>query len=256
MNRTLYKKIKSVYKGIKKIFNFFGFEITLKSSPVRSFAGFFDLIKSKGFQPGTVFDVGVGNGTNEIYESFPRVQHVLVEPLEEFEEVIEGLKKKYNALYFKAAAGKEEGSISIACGNASQKSSIVKKIIRDSNQVETREVPLTTIDNICSENNFKTPFIIKVDVEGAELLVMEGARKALEDTEIVILEIAIWDRFGEVPELHEVVTKMKKYGFVVFDIVGLADMYRNRGILGYSDIVFVNEKGFFRDGKILSSCES
>ena len=36
-----------------------------------------------GFVPETVIDVGAGEGTFEIYETFPDAYHLLIEPLEE-----------------------------------------------------------------------------------------------------------------------------------------------------------------------------
>lgn len=53
-------------------------------------------------------------------------------------------------------------------------------------QKQITEVPLTTIDKTCSEQNL-VPDVIKIDVEGAELLVLKGAKNTIEKCKPTIL---------------------------------------------------------------------
>ena len=48
-----------------------------------------DLLVSRGVPVGTILDVGVLNGTPELKQAFPRVRHILFEPVAEFTADIE-----------------------------------------------------------------------------------------------------------------------------------------------------------------------
>jgi methyltransferase FkbM-like protein len=109
----------------------------------------------------------------------------------------------------------------------------------------SREVPLKAIDDLCTEVKFGGPYLLKVDVQGAELLVLDGARRTLQDTELVILEVSLLHLYRDGPQLHDVVGYMRERGFLVYDIVG----GHNRpldGALAQVDLVFVRENGRFR----------
>jgi len=56
---------------------------------------------SIGFDSFTIIDVGVGYGTNALYNSkFPNNKILLIEPLKEFQTILEGICEKYNAVKY------------------------------------------------------------------------------------------------------------------------------------------------------------
>ena len=108
-----------------------------------------------------------------------------------------------------------------------------------------RTVPLKTLDTLCHECELSGPYLIKVDVQGAELDVMAGAKQVLGQTEMVILETSLFQFFVDGPQFHDTVSVMREYGFVVYDIFGL--QYRLLdGALSQVDLLFVREEGIFR----------
>ena len=76
-----------------------------------------------------------------------------------------------------------------------------------------RIIPMITLDNVCEEKKLKGPYVLKVDVQGAELLVLEGAVKVLENCDLVILEVSFFNFRKDTPDLFEVVQYMKNQGF-------------------------------------------
>ena len=68
-------------------------------------------------------------------------------------------------------------------------SSLLREIEGPSVDGVPRQVPIITVDQACSDRNLKGPYLIKVDVQGAELQVLAGASRTLQQTEAVILEV-------------------------------------------------------------------
>jgi FkbM family methyltransferase len=202
-------------------------------------------VSKLGFKPKTVIDVGVATGTYELYKTFPNAKHLLIEPLREFENDLKQISSKYNAEYVIAAAGPRSGTVEINVHPDLLGSSIYKE--SDGSYVDgtSRRVPVVTIDALCNERHLVRPYLIKVDVQGAERLVLDGAQKVLKDTEVVILEVHFFQFHINGPQFFDMVSYMKKYGFVVYDIFG----GYNRPLdyaLASVDMVFVKENGMFR----------
>jgi hypothetical protein len=108
-----------------------------------------------------------------------------------------------------------------------------------------REVPVVTIDDLCGEKGLSWPYLTRADVHGAELLLLEGAKRVLEDTEIVILETDFSRFFIDGPQFFDIVNYMKYHGFCVYDIIG--QHYRPLdGSLATVDLIFAKENGQFR----------
>ena len=73
----------------------FNQKVVSSKSALRDWPGFFDHVKSLGFYPNTIIDVGVASFTKHLYEAFPDSRIMLIEPLIEFEESLQGLTKQF-----------------------------------------------------------------------------------------------------------------------------------------------------------------
>lgn len=234
-----------LYNVVRTLLHRSGYRLQIKGEPIRNYEECFANLIRQGFQPQTVFDVGVADGTSELYKAFPQAQHVLIEPLVEYTQTIQALAAKYKILFFIAAAGSQPGTTVINIGHDMRKSSVLRDLIKSDIQTK-RTVPVITLDGLRQEHDFLPPYLLKVDVEGAELLVLEGSKQLLVDTDVVILEVSVWDKANpHIPEVYAVVSAMKHYGFVVYDIIGAAIEPANGG-LRHVDFVFVKENGLFR----------
>jgi FkbM family methyltransferase len=191
-----------------------------------------------GCRPRTVVDVGVADGTPELYASFPRARHLLVEPLPEFEGALRGICGRYEAEYVLAAAGAVPGTATLMVGGDLRVTSLLEH-----DAASRRPVPVVTLDALCRER--PGPFVVKVDVQGAELAVMAGAAEVLRQSELVVLETSLFRFYEGAPDLHAVVDFMKRRGFVVYDVVG-ARWRPLDGALAQVDLVFAREDGVLR----------
>jgi hypothetical protein len=115
----------------------------------------------------------------------------------------------------------------------------------DGTEPVRREVPLVRLDDVVRERGLSGPFVVKVDVEGGELAVLAGAPGVLAESELVLLEVSLFELVAGAPPFHEVVSGMHDHGFVA------ADFYNghNRpldGALAQTDVAFVRMDGRFR----------
>lgn len=84
--------------------------------------------------------------------------------------------------------------------------------------IETVSCNFTTMDEIIDDGRYSTPDFIKIDVEGAELLVLKGGRKAFDrgHRPIMLIEmLAPWERaFRYGP--WDALNWLRKYGYEFF----------------------------------------
>jgi len=110
---------------------------------------------------------------------------------------------------------------------------------------DQRIVPQTTLDHEVLQHNLKCPFLVKIDVQGFELEVLEGAVDTLKQAEIVILEVSLFQFYKSSPTFAEVIRYMNEKKFSVYDIFNGA--YRPiDDALGQVDILFVKTNGPLR----------
>lgn len=86
------------------------------------------------------------------------------------------------------------------------------------------------------KHEFQPPFGLKIDTEGFEVQVIEGASKFLQETQFVISEVPVADRFEGGYSFAEFIALMNKHGFSVCDIldIGRADSSE----VTFMDLVF------------------
>jgi FkbM family methyltransferase len=213
------------------------------------------LIRRLGFKPKTVLDIGVASGTPELYENFPDAYFVLIEPLKEFEPDLISICRRYRGSYVLAAAGSHSGQATFNVHKDHlDGSSLHKETMGTEADGYEVTVPVVRIDDVIKEKNLAGPYLIKVDVQGAELSALEGAQKALLEAEVVVLEVSMFGFMVGAPQFYDVVSYMKAHDFVAFDIV----LGWNRPLdnaLGQIDMVFVKDKGMFRRDHSYSTVE-
>jgi FkbM family methyltransferase len=76
------------------------------------------------------------------------------------------------------------------------------------------KVPVATLDSLAAELDLKPPFLLKMDVQGAETQVLLGARKVLTETLAVISEV-------DVADFQDINAGMVETGFDLYDVVNL-----------------------------------
>ena len=212
-------------------------------------------ILNKGFQPATVIDIGVAGGTPELYSTFPDSYFLLVEALSQFEPQIQSILEKYQGAYVLAAAGAEAGHLEINVhDHQPDASSLYQETMGSMADGHKVRVPVVRLDDIVEEQSLRGPFLLKIDVQGAEIDVLAGSPTVIEQCEAIVLEVSLFQFLKGAPEFADVIAHMRSKGFVVYDIIP----GWNRPLddaLGQCDIVFVREHGQFRRDHSYMSAE-
>jgi FkbM family methyltransferase len=231
-----------------RLFNAFGLDVRRlrPATPSRdSMAGGLAQLARLGFRPATVIDAGVANATPELYSTFPSASFLLIEPLAEFEPFLQKICSAYNAQYVLAAAGSAPGSATFHVHADKFSSSLLTEVEGPSVDGTPRTVPVVSLDQLTAERRLPGPYLLKLDVQGAELQVLAGASRTLQHTEAVILEVTLFATMLGGPQFFDVITYMKGLGFVAYDL--FAVNYRPLdGALAQVDMIFVREDGPFR----------
>lgn len=236
-----------VLKPLTLLLRFFKSASRIRSDRRRNtMLGFFEHVKSLQFSPNIIIDVGVATGTYEMYRVYPDSYYLLIEPLVEFNASIKNILRQYRGEHISAAASDVNGSLVLNVhADHLDGSSLLKEGVETAEHEVERVVETFRIDDVIAKKNLSGPFLIKIDVQGAELDVLKGAPLALINAEVVVLEVSLFPFMRNSPQLFDVVTFMKQAGFVTYDLFGYSTRPLDNA-LGQIDMVFVKEHGFFR----------
>lgn len=225
-----------------------GVQLKRSDHPLRNFRTFFDYVVGRGFDPQTIFDVGVGFGTPELYRHFSEKKIVLVEPLPIYQDVVKQICQQYNADNYQVAASNEDGELDIIVEQEfPERSSVMARSehTRVSATDSRVTVPMMKLDTVVQEHEYREPYLLKIDTEGFELSVLQGATEMLKKTEMVVLETSIGPRFENGYESFEIFKFMDDNNFLLFDILG--GSINKAGMLNCVDTVFIPKGSSLRE---------
>jgi FkbM family methyltransferase len=136
--------------------------------------------------PGSLFvDVGANVGVYTIWSIEAGADVIAVEPSRiARERLVSNLELNgYRAELVAAALGETEGTMRLTSELDNQNRLLLSG---DSDQIESEEVPVLTLDRLIGD---RTVDGLKVDVEGAELLVLRGAQRLLAEQRIKLMQL-------------------------------------------------------------------
>lgn len=212
---------------------------------------FLRFLAAKGFECRTVLDVGAhkGHWSEGFKKVYPDAAVFMIEPIEEMQAHLTKFCEAHPGSRFRiAGAGPKSGEMEITVWPTLSGSTFMAnpgdKL--DDSYVR-RTVPIVTVDELVAKGELDVPEFIKLDVQGFELEVLKGANSVLGTTQVVLMEVSLFDLLGsDMPTMADVVHFMHERGYVPYDIVGF---YRRRKdhALGQCDMVFALKNSPLRE---------
>jgi FkbM family methyltransferase len=193
------------------------------------------VLKHHGFAPATVFDIGVGYGTFPLYRAFPDAHYHLIDPALESLAYMQRLARRLRCDIHPVALGDHEGTASLEVRADIQESTLLEEVgPRRVRRID--RVPLRRFDLLFGP--ITRPSLCKIDVQGAELMVLAGMTGRLAEIDALIIETSTIATVQGGAEAAGIVRYLDQHGFALADIVGL----RRRPLDGATaqlDLLFV-----------------
>lgn len=209
-------------------------ESPLSQNPVRDiFTDTKFLLKDR--QVKTIFDVGANRGdfTGEYVRSYPDAQVHCFEPNPTTCETLRNRFKKFpHVIIHNAAVSNDNGTADFCCNKECATDSLLppapgwKEWVdgkSDALLLESRiPVKTITLDQFCRDQSIDEIDILKIDTQGAELLVLEGATGMLQKraVHVVIAELLFVPVYAGQPFYYDICSRLGVFGY---DLVNLYD---------------------------------
>jgi FkbM family methyltransferase len=192
--------------------------------------------KARGFLPGSVIDVGASNGqwTRECRAVFPEAQYLLIDPLDANKPALAAIAREETRVsVWSGAVGAVPGNLVLHCHGDQSSFFPSKDFLGTEKQVEVR-----TLDSFLTTAKLPSPLLIKADVQGYELEVLKGAKRCLENTELLLLELSFRRYYEGGALAHEVVSFLGERDFCMYDICTYIQRPADNELV-HADLMFV-----------------
>ena len=210
-------------------------------------------VKTRGM---AIFDVGAQYGQTaiEYYTRFPNSSIYSFEPFKESYDILKNNVSNYPGIkLFNIAFGGDHGIKKFNCNTFSATNSFLETekgasaIWGDGllDTIETTDINVTTIDDFAVAQNIQEIDILKIDVQGYEFNVLEGAKNFLskDAVKVIYMEIIILPTYKKQKHLDELLALMRLNNFTLYNLYNFS--YDTFGSLRQVDAIFIN--GVFKE---------
>ena len=197
----------------------------------------------------TIFDVGgnKGQSIDRFLKIFPNAYIHTFEPTQKACKIIKlKNKNKKNIIINNFALGNKNEIKKFYINNNNGSSSFFelnKDQLSYKNIVnkEITDVQIHTLDEYVEKNNIQKIDYLKIDTQGYESLVLEGAKKCLQKKLILLieLEIILVNLYMETFNFYQIEKILLPFNYHLIDIKGI--YYDNCGYLKHLDALYVSK---------------
>jgi FkbM family methyltransferase len=209
------------------------------------------LIERLKLEAPVIFDVGSNTGqAYQIYRKvFPAARIYCFEPFpESFQSLAREVARDQSVSLHPLALSSRQGWTAFNVNSNSVTNSLLATGSGANNfwgnglleTQETIKVEQTTLDAFVSDNSIPYISVLKLDVQGSEYDVLQGAVRMLssESIDIVYLEIILTPTYQGQHSLQDYLTIFAAHGY---ELVDFYNPYRNGDLLGQLDAIFVSK---------------
>lgn len=222
-----------------------GWLYALSVSPFQEGSLYFHINKLKelGYSPSLVVDVGAfrGEWTRNVMPIFRNATFVMIEPQADKVGLLSELAARNSQVKFvQSLLGRESREVEffeMESGSSIYEEQTIHPRVK-------KIYPMRLLDEVLKPWLPADEIFLKLDVQGAERDVLEGATETLKHSDFILLEVSLLDYNAKAPLLHELVSFLAERDFLIFDI---CDQRRTQdGILFQLDILAARTNGPWR----------
>jgi len=242
---------------LKKLLAQMGFKIERISNNSEGVnADFWDAFKMQKYltnkinEDVVILDIGAFNGNTALkYKKlFPLSRIYSFEPFpESFSELVKNTSAYKDIIPINKGLGEHEGVSNFNSNSFAATNSILNTHKSGSKvwgnglleTLETIKVELTTIDSFVNTCDIKNIDILKMDVQGAEYMVIKGAKETLKKgiVKIIYTEIITLPTYEGQLDFDEMINLMKSVGFKLYHFYN--PLLTKEGELAQVDAIFI-----------------
>ena len=201
-------------------------------------------LKQLGFRPNGVFDIGANQGawTRAILQVWPRAKVFMVEANPKQEVNLRNVGQPYAITLLGDST--RNTTLWLSPNEVTKKDgSTGNSIFRETSGLGKFEPvvrTMTTLDALALERGMTGFDMLKIDVQGAEKLILAGASTVLRSVQVVMLELGVVQYNAGAPMWLEVHLELDRLGFLAYDVLELHYDHRSQALIQI-DVLFVRK---------------
>jgi len=199
----------------------------------------YDLAR-RGIDLRTILDVGanIGQSAVTMLETFPHAEIHCFEPVSSTFAMLQRNLRGTRCRCIHSAIGNSVGEARISVGSNSLTNSLVNT--RDGDAFET--VPVTTVDAYREERSLSNVDLLKIDVEGFDLNVLEGAERSFSEGRIKFVTVEAGFRFEGTAHVsfQRLRDHLDDHDFSVFGFYYQTPAWSGEHSLLFADVLFAH----------------
>jgi FkbM family methyltransferase len=232
-------------RATEALFAKLGYQRTERGSGFRSevLSPFLDLLKRNGFAPKHIVDVGANRGdwTRTALQFFPEAEYTLIEPQENLKsyapDLLDGKRK---IEWITAGVSDAPGMLRFTIAGRDDSSTFLLSE-DEARAAGLQQIPVEvrTLNEVARSRKAPRPDLVKIDAEGLDLKVLDGASELLGKTSVFMVEAAVC-----APLENTAARVMERMTGAGYKLVDITDLNRSKqGALWLCELAFVRVGG-------------
>jgi len=236
-----------VKKIIRKLLSKFDYRLIKISKNKNSFDIILKILKEKNIN--SVLDIGANKGqfAAKLRNSGYKNEIISFEPLSKEHELLSqnAIKDDFWKIYPRCAIGNSDGNININISNYSLSSSILnftdihKMAKPEAKTIGVENCPIYKLNSIAKELKlYEKDFFMKIDTQGYEKFVIEGASECIKNCKIIFCEVSLKEVYKNQDLWFTIINLLRDKGFEIASIEN-GVFAEKKNYLLQADIIFI-----------------
>jgi FkbM family methyltransferase len=214
-----------------------------------SLPGLLEHLRENGFSPSAILDIGANAGEwSRIAASIFASSRILMfdgDPENEaaLHNAVRDIGTRSSYILCLLGAEKKDGVKFYRPAPGTTGSSVLPEMTSfDKHEIR---LSMDTLNSLTENAALGAPLLMKLDVQGFELEILKGGKKALAASEVVITEASLLPYNEGAPLFADVVAFMRQEGFEVYDFCGQNRRETDHALF-QTDVVFARRESSLR----------